>query len=110
MIRHEFIAIDEGRAALLHVNEHDQSKDWLVPIGQPQARDMQLVGGGKILIGHHQGYSEFDIATGQIEKEFKALAGVTAARRQPDGRTIIAGVDISPTKGVVVLELDENDQ
>ena len=134
MIQHEFIAIDEGHATLLHINERDESKNWLVPIGQPAARDMQLIGGGKILIGHHHGYSEFDITLGRVVKEFKALEGVTAVCRQPDGHTIIAGVDIAevvgqasclsssgqrndrleacPTKlnGVVVLELDAHDQ
>ncbi|HTL72964.1 MAG TPA: hypothetical protein VL863_06635 [bacterium] len=109
-IQHEFIAIDEGHAMLLHINERDQSKNWIVPIGQPAARDMQLIGSGKILIGHHHGYSEFDLALGRVTKEFKALEGVTAVRRQPNGHTLIAGVDIPPTKGVVVLELDENDK
>jgi hypothetical protein len=135
-IQHEFIAIDEGHATLLHINEADQSKNWIVPIGQPAARDLQLIGGNKILIGHHHGYSEFDITLGRLVKEFKALEGVTAVRRQPNGHTIIAGVDIAdkagqcfqpvsdskeeletggtrcPTslKGVVVLELDANDQ
>jgi hypothetical protein len=110
MIGHEFIAIDEGHAALLHINEHDQSKNELVPIGQPHSRDMQLIGGGKILIGHHRGYSEFNITTGRILKEFKSLECVTAARRQPDGRTIIAGVDISPSTDVIMMELDENEK
>jgi hypothetical protein len=110
MIQHEFIAIDEGHATLLHINERDQSKNWIVPIGQPAARDMQLIGAGKILIGHHHGYSEFDLALGRLTKEFKSLEGVTAVRRQPNGHTIIAGVDIPTTRGVVVLELDENDQ
>jgi len=109
-IQHEFIAIDEGHATLLHIDERDQSKNWLVPIGQPAARDMQLIGAGKILIGHHHGYSEFDIATGRILKEFKSLEGVTAARRQPNGHTIIAGVDIPGAKAVAVLELDGNDK
>jgi len=109
VIQHEFIAIDEGRATLLHVNEREPSKDWIVPIGRPQARDMQLVGGNKILIGHHHGYTEFDITTGKIKKEFAALEGVTAARRQPDGHTIIAGVDIAGATGVIVLELDARD-
>jgi len=110
LIQHEFIAIDEGHATLLRIDERDQSKNWLVPIGQPQARDMQLIGGGKILIGHHHGYSEFDIALGRLVKEFKSLEGVTAARRQPNGNTIIAGVDIPGAKGVAVLELDVNDK
>jgi hypothetical protein len=108
--QHDFIAIDEGRATLLHINEHDPSKNWIVPVGQPQARDMQLAGGNKILIGHHHGYTEFDLARGRVVKEFKSLAGVTAVRRQPDGHTLVAGVDLAGAKGVVVLELDANDQ
>jgi hypothetical protein len=110
MIQHEFIAIDEGHATLLHIDERDQSKNWLVPIGQPAARDMQLIGGGKILIGHHHGYSEFNLALGRLVKEFKSLEGVTAVRRQPNGHTIVAGVDIPGAKGVAVLELDANDR
>jgi len=110
MIQHEFIAIDEGHATLLHINERDQSKNWIVPIGRPQSRDMQLVGSNRILIGHQHGYIEFDIATGRVAKEFAALEGVTAARRQPNGHTLIAGVNLAGITGVVVLELDANNK
>ena len=110
MIRHDFIAIDEGHATLLHVDERDQARNWLVPIGQPAARDLQLIGGGKILIGHHHGYSEFDLALGRLVKEFTALAGVTAVRRQPNGHTLLAGVDIPGGGGVAVVELDAGDR
>jgi hypothetical protein len=109
-VQHEFIALDEGRATLLHINERDPSKNWIVPIGRPQARDMQLVGGGRVLIGHHHGFTEFDIATGKIAEEFSALEGVTAARRQANGNTVIAGVNLAGATGVVVLELDANDR
>ena len=127
-IQHEFIAIDEGHATLLHINsprgvnygkppelapwskpwhnptlanptystgrahpptpwgERDASKNWIVPIGRPQSRDMQLVGSNRILTGHHHGYTEFDITTGKVAKEFTALEGVTAARRQANGQ------------------------
>ncbi|HEU5397159.1 MAG TPA: hypothetical protein VFV81_08320 [Verrucomicrobiae bacterium] len=110
MIQHEFIAIDEGRGTLLHVNERDPSRNWTVPIGQPQARDMQLVGDHKILIGHHHGYSEFDLATGKLVREFKALEGVTAVRRQPNGHTLIAGVNVAGANGVAVVEFDSADR
>jgi hypothetical protein len=106
-IRHEFLAIDEGLAQLLHIDENDPSKDWIVPIGHPQARDMQLVGDGRILIGHHHGWSEFEIETGRVLTEFTGYEGVTAVRRQPNGHTILAGVDVAGATGVVVLELDE---
>jgi hypothetical protein len=110
MIRHEFICIDEGLGTLLHINERDPLKNWRVSIGQPQPRDIQLIGGNKILIGHHHGYTEFDIALGRVVKEFASLEGVTAARRQPNGHTIIAGVNIAGATGVVVLELDAGDR
>lgn len=106
-IRHEFLAIDEGLARLLHIDEIHPSNDWIVPIGQPQARDMQLIGDGRVLIGHHHGWSEFEIATGRVLFEFTDYEGVTAVRRQPDGHTILAGVDIAGVTGVVILELDE---
>ena len=106
MIQHEFIAIDEGLGTLLHVNERDALKNWRVPIGHPQARDMQLIGENRVLIGHHHGFSEFDIASGKALREFTSLEGVTAVRRQPNGNTIIAGVNIAGASGVVILELD----
>lgn len=107
VIQHEFLAIDEGLARLLHIDETNPGNDWIVPIGHPQGRDMQLIGGGRVLIGHHHGWSEFDIATGEIVSEISSYEGVTAVRRQPDGHTIIAGVDIAGVTGVVILELDE---
>ncbi|NQW99688.1 hypothetical protein HQ447_03445 [bacterium] len=106
VIRHRFLTIDEGRAQLLHIDEIDPANDWIVPIGHPQARDMQLVGGGRVLIGHHHGWSEFEIASGRVLSEFTGYEGVTAVRRQPDGHTIVAGVDIAGVSGVVILELD----
>jgi hypothetical protein len=109
-IQHEFIAIDEGLGNLLHVNERNPSKNWIVPIVKSQARDMQLVGGNRVLISHHHGYTEFDIATGRVVTEFASLEGVTAVRRQPDGHTIIAGVNLAGISGVVVLELDAANQ
>ena len=109
-IRHEFLAIDEGLGQLLHVDERDPSRDWTVPLGQPQVRDMQLIGEGRLLISHHHGYSEFDIHTGARVKDFASLVGVTSARRQADGSTWLAGENLDGETGVVILELDERDK
>ncbi len=83
--------------------------NWRVPICHPQARDMQLIGGNKVMISHHHGYTEFYIETGQVAKECCLFEGVTAARRQPNGNTIVAGVNLGGINGVVVLELNSND-
>lgn len=105
-IRHEFLCIDEGLVRLLHVDENDSSRDWISPIPHPQARDMQLIGGGRVLIGHHHGWCEYDIASGALMDDFATYEGVTAVRRQADGSTLVAGVDLAGATGVVVLTLD----
>lgn len=109
-IRHEFIAIDEGLGTLLHVDERDGRRNWVVPLGQPQARDMQLIGRGRVLIGHHHGYTELDIATGRPEKVVTSFNGVTSVRRLPNGHTRLAGVNLLGATGVVLAELDSDDR
>jgi hypothetical protein len=54
--------------------------------------------------------TEFDLATGRALKEFKSLAGVTAVRRQSNGHTIVAGVNLAGAASVAVLELDAADR
>ena len=107
-IQHEFLAIDEGLGTLLHIDECDASWDWIVPIGRLEPRDMQLVGSNRVLISHHNGYAEFDISTGELVADVSSFEGVTSARRQPDGRTLLAGVNLCETEGVVVVELSQS--
>src|SRR3954463_10826287 len=102
-IKHAFIAIDEGKGNLFHIDENQPAKNWLVHVTQPTPRDMQLVGGGRLLISHDTGFSEYDIATGKLEKEVTLFKGVTSARRLPNGHTLLTGVDLHGEKGVVVL-------
>ena len=105
-LKHRFLAIDEGLARLLHVDEWHPENDWSVPIGHPQARDMQLIGNGRVLIGHHHGWSEFEISTGKVLFECSRYEGITAVRRQADGGTFLFGVDIAGINGVGFVELD----
>ena len=109
-IRHELIVIDEGLDTLFYYNERDTSKNWLVKTGLPKARDLQLIGGGRLLVGFENGYAEYNLADGKLLKKYDALKGVTSARRQPDGRTIITGVDVNGAKGVCVVVLDAKDK
>jgi hypothetical protein len=114
-IKHEFIAIDEGKNNLLHVNENDPTKDWLVSIGKSHPRDMQLVGSNRVLIGNVTGYSEYDIATGKQLVDVTNFAPaaaptdtdeVTSVRRQPNGHTLVAGINLAGSRGIVVLDVD----
>ena len=105
-LQHEFIAIDEGLGTLLHVDERNPAKDWRVPVGHPQPRDLQLVGRGRILVGHDAGFTEFDLASGKIAHEVATYKGVTSARRLANGHTVLIGVNLGGASGVVLLELD----
>jgi hypothetical protein len=107
---HHFIAIDEGLGTLLCVDEADGSRHWRVPLPHPQARDMQLVGQGRLLVGHHHGYAEYEIATGRILRDVACFTGVTSVRRLPNGHTRLAGVNLLGETGVVLAELDPADQ
>jgi hypothetical protein len=118
-IQHDFLAIDEGISNLMRVDERDPAKNWIVHIEpkrpasavtgakwNPAPRDMQLIGGNRVLISHDAGYTEYDIATGKVMKEIATYKGVATARRLANGNTLIAGVDLDGSKGVVVLEID----
>jgi hypothetical protein len=97
-IKHDFIAIDEGLSDLMRVDEKEPKKNWLVHIGKPHPRDMQLVGDGRLLVSHDQGYSEYDIATGQLLKDISLYHDVSSVRRLPNGHTLIIGVDFDQVK------------
>lgn len=97
-IRHDFIAIDEGMSNLFRVDEGDASKNWLVHIGKPHPRDMQLEGGGKLLISHDHGYSEYDISNGAQLTDVSTFHDVSSARRLPNGDMLVAGVDFDGVK------------
>ena len=119
-IKHDFVGLDEGLTQLLRVNENDPAKNWVVkvaPAAQPGVtraakwnaapRDMQLVGGNRVLISHDAGFTEYDLATGQVIKEIASYKGIATARRLPNGDTLIAGVNLDGSTGVVVLEIDD---
>jgi hypothetical protein len=106
-IQHDFLALDEGLVQLLHVNERDPSKNWIVHVDHLTPRDLQLVGGGRVLVGHDAGYTEYDLATGKVLKDVGAFKGVTSARRLPNGHTLLAGVNLDGSTGVVVIEIDD---
>jgi hypothetical protein len=97
-VKHDFIAIDEGLSDLMRVDEKEPKKNWLMHIGKPHPRDVQLVGDGRLLVSHDQGYSEYDIATGKLLKDISLYHDVSSVRRFPNGHTLIVGVDFDLPK------------
>ena len=108
-VKHTFIAIDEGLKNVLYVNENDSTKNWLVSAANVYpSRDMQLIGNNRVLIGNSLGYAEYDIATGKIMRQVTAYDSVSSVRRLPNGQTVLFGVDLAGSKGVVMIKLDSN--
>ncbi|MBN1129316.1 MAG: hypothetical protein JXA71_10035 [Chitinispirillaceae bacterium] len=105
-IKHRFIGIDEGLGNLLHINQFDSTANWKVAINRTSARDMQLAGNNRVLIGHNNGYTEYDITTGAVRRELTTYTNVTSVRRLPGGRTLVVGINLDGSTGVVMLTLD----
>lgn len=112
-IRHRFLAMDESGRQVVHVDENDAGKNWTIPL-KSKFRDIQLIGGGKIMIAGRGGYREYDLRTRKLLKEYAPprdgawkKAVIEAARRLPDGRTVLG---LNAPKGITVVELDSSDR
>jgi len=97
-IQHDFLALDEGLSQVMHVNESNPKENWIAKIGHPLPRDMQLEGGGRLLISHDAGYCEYDIATGKLLKDVATFHDVSSVRRLANGNLLVAGVDFDGKK------------
>lgn len=104
-IRHRFLAVDESRHQLLHVDQRDPAKDWILKL-PVKHRDVQLAGGGIVLLSSQDGYREYRLADQKLVKEVSGFPGAVTARRQPDGRTVLA----CNQQGVTIYELSPDDK
>lgn len=104
-IRHRFIAKDESRSQLLLVDQREPANDWVIKL-PGKGRDLQLAGKNRVLLSGPAGYWEYDLNDRKLVKEVKGFPGAMSARRQPDGRTLLACVQ----KEVVVFELSPDDR
>ena len=95
---------DEGNSVLHYIDLANEENSWHVDI--PSGRDMQLVGGGRVLIGTERGYQEHDIATGDVVDELTTFSGTIAARRLRNGNTLLVGTNWRGETGIVLVEVD----
>ncbi len=98
---------DEGLSQLSYVNFGNPTTNWYLPV--PAGRDIQLVGGGRVLIGTGTGYEERDITTGAKVNELTSFNGTVAARRLRNGNTLLVGANWQGKQGIVLVEVDKND-
>ncbi len=102
------LAIDEGRQRLHLVDTGDAAAGWQRDLADfPLARDLQRIGRDRALIGFERGFIEIDIGSGAVLRTCDRWRGVTAARRLPDGRTLVTGMNLDgSTNGINVVTLD----
>lgn len=107
-IKHRFLAADESRGQLLYVDQFDPSQNWTLKTPEKH-RDLQLIGGGKLLTNTDSGYREYDLKTRQGVKEVKQdfLSGSTSVQRLADGRTIVG---CNQSNAITFRELDASDK
>ncbi len=109
MVAAQLIVYDEG-CQTLGLYDTRGNAGWRFSLEQlPLARDLQLLG-DRALVGFDRGYFEVDLDNGTVIKVVDRWTGVTSVRRLGDGRTLIAGVDLTRQPGITVLTLDQNDQ
>lgn len=110
---HQMVLADYSLGRLLYVNLDDPSKDWNldVPGG---ARDLQLIGDNKVLVGTVEGgdgpfgWHEVDLATGKIVKSVTGLTGpVMSVQRLANGNTLLIGNNLLGGNGAVVVETND---
>lgn len=97
---------DEGLSKLNYVDLAHPEKNYFITI--PAGRDLQLVGQGRVMIGTGKGYEERDIKTGNKVAELTTFDGTIAARRLRNGHLLLVGLNWQGQKGIVLLELDQN--
>jgi hypothetical protein len=105
-IRHDFIAVDEGLQNVLRVDQFEPGNDWIAPVGHAGPRDLQLIGGGRLLVSHDKGFEEFDLATGHRYVDLATFSNVSSARRLENGDTLLAYAVAGNPMGVFVAELN----
>ena len=116
-IHHRLLLEDESRSRMHYVDTSDPAKHWEI-VFPARYRDYQLIGQNRLLMNNLSGYSEYDLNSRKLLKEFKdpRFAGTQSARRLPDGRTLLGcNAVLDPKKdpkksGIKFFELDKDDK
>ncbi|WP_020596192.1 hypothetical protein [Spirosoma panaciterrae] len=97
---------DEGLSKLNYIDLAHPDRNYYVSV--PAGRDLQLIGQGRVMLGTGKGYEERDIKTGSKVAELTTYDGTIAARRLRNGHVMLVGLNWQGKKGIVLLELDQN--
>ncbi|MEP6651861.1 MAG: hypothetical protein ABJA82_00790 [Myxococcales bacterium] len=89
-VTHNDLILYDDDGKLWRVNSADPSKNWSVNSGT--GRDLQLVGGGKVMLGKSNGWDEYQLSNGALMGGQHGFSGTQSAHRLADGTTMLASV------------------
>lgn len=89
-MKHRLLLADEGNQKIHYVDLMDDTKNWSVSV--PSNRDMQLVGGNKLMVSNGSGYEEYDLSTHQQTKKVSVGSQIQTTFRTSDQETYV-GID-----------------
>jgi len=95
---------DEGSSAVHYLDLDTPARSWRF---SGAGRDLQLIGGDRVLRSTPTGFVELDLNTGKLLREIavSGASGIESARRLPNGNSLVLGN--GPT-GIFVWELDRD--
>jgi hypothetical protein len=93
---------DEGSSALHYLDLDAPGRSWTFA---GPGRDLQLIGGERVLRSTPTGFVELALPTGKCLREIALVgaAGIESARRLPNGNSLVLG---NGANGIFVWELD----
>ena len=97
-VQHRFLAVDESRGQLLYVDQFRPNKSWKVSIPD-KGRDIQLIGGKKVLVSTNKGFYVFSLENGKLFEKNLNFNKVMTVRRLPNGNTLV-GMN---QKGITII-------
>jgi hypothetical protein len=100
---HDELILYDDDGKLWYVNNKDPSRNWSVSSGT--GRDLQLVGGGRVMLGKSNGWDEYQLSDGKALGGQHGFSGTQSAHRLADGTTMLASV----SGGAIVLKMVDSD-
>jgi hypothetical protein len=82
----------------------DTGNNWSVTV--PAGRDLQIVGGRRVMIGTENGYEERSVDDGSLTGGVSSFSGTLTAHRLHNNNTLLAGIDFQGGQGIVLVEVD----
>lgn len=87
---HDELILYDDDGKLWYVNNKEPSRNWSVSSGT--GRDLQLVGGGRVMLGKSNGWDEYQLSDGKALGGQHGFSGTQSAHRLADGTTMLASV------------------